>query len=145
MNTLIVLLNFLLLTLILYNIINSKTMEYFKGCSGSSSNAVYRQQSETDKLTGQINSLISQYNRLDKKSTTNKGLIGSNTSLIKQKLKDVQGEADKMEKQLDDIDKKENKQRGSLSSGGGTPKIHSGRPEAGKKLYTNLRGSSSSA
>ena len=59
MKTLIILLNFLLLTLILYNIYNCKFIENFKGCSGSSSNAVYRQQSETDRLNGKINSLIS--------------------------------------------------------------------------------------
>ena len=145
MNTLIVLLNFLLLTLILYNIINSKTMEYFKGCSGSSSNAVYRQQSETDKLTGQINSLIAKFNTLNTQSNMNKGLIGSNTILIQGKVKEVKGEADKMGKELDDIDSTEKKEWGSISPGKGTPKIHSGKPIAGKRFGGSLRGSSSAA
>lgn len=144
MNTLIIFLNFLLLTLILYNFINSKTVEYFSGCSRNSSNAVYRQQSETDKINGKINSLISQYNTLNNHASMNTGLIGSNSKLIKGKLEEVKGAADEMEEELNDIDKKEEKDWSSLSSSG-TPRIHSGKPIAGKKFSGNLRGASSSA
>ena len=68
MKTFIILLNFLLLTLILYNFINSKVVEYFSGCSGSSKNAVYRQQSKTDIMASEINKLKTQYNALNKQN-----------------------------------------------------------------------------
>ena len=73
MKTFIILLNFLLLTLILYNFINSKVVEYFSGCSGSSKNAVYRQQSKTDIMTSEINKLKTQYNALNRQNAIRLG------------------------------------------------------------------------
>ena len=103
MKTFIILLNFLLLTLILYNFINSKVVEYFSGCSGSSKNAVYRQQSKTDIMASQINKLKTQYNALNKQNTKNRGNIGINKSLIRSQVEKVKGGANKMESELDDV------------------------------------------
>ena len=90
MKTFIILLNFLLLTLILYNFINSNVVEYFSGCSGSSKNAVYRQQSKTDIMASQINKLKTQYNALNKqntKKTLKKAGRKTNTSNYQERLK----------------------------------------------------------
>ena len=70
--------NFLLITLILYNLFNNKILEHFSGCSKSESNAVHRQQAVTDRLFGKINKLEAKYNSLAMGSTVNKMGIAMN-------------------------------------------------------------------
>ena len=145
MKTFIILLNFLLLTLILYNFINSKVVEYFSGCSGSSKNAVYRQQSKTDILTSQINKLKTQYNALNKKNITNEGNIVTNKSLIRSQVQKVKGGADKMERELDDAEKESGGDDGdySLSGSSSTANVHSGNPVNSKNFASGIRSSKS--
>ena len=50
MKVVIIFINFILITLILYNILNSKIVEGLSGCSGSNKNAIYRQQALTNRL-----------------------------------------------------------------------------------------------
>ena len=145
MKTFIILLNFLLLTLILYNFINSKVIEYFSGCSGSSKNAVYRQQSKTDIMTSEINKLKTQYNALNRQNKFNQGNIGVNKSLIRSQVKKVKGGADKMEKELDEAEKESGGDDGdySLSGSKGTANIHSGDPVSSRNFSANMRSSNS--
>lgn len=70
--------NFLLITLILYNLFNNNILEHFSGCSKSQSNAVHRQQAVTDRLFGKINKLEAKYNSLAMGSAVNKMGIASN-------------------------------------------------------------------
>ena len=50
MKIIIIFINFILITLILYNVMNSKIIEGLSGCSGSNKNAVYRQQALTNRF-----------------------------------------------------------------------------------------------
>ena len=144
MKTFIILLNFLLLTLILYNFINSKVVEYFSGCSGSSKNAVYRQQSKTDIMASQINKLKIQYNALNKQNITNRGNIGTNKSIIRSQVQKVKGGADKMEKELDNTEKDSGGDTDySLSGSKSTANVHSGNPVNAKNFASGIRSSNS--
>tara|TARA_B000000475_G_C15997899_1_gene447702 strand:+ start:314 stop:760 length:447 start_codon:yes stop_codon:yes gene_type:complete len=144
MKTFIILLNFLLLTLILYNFINSNVVEYFSGCSGSSKNAVYRQQSKTDIMASQINKLKTQYNALNKQNTKNRGNIGINKSLIRSQVEKVKGGADKMESELDDVEKDSGGDTDySLSGSKSTANVHSGNPVNAKNFASGIRSSNS--
>lgn len=144
MKTFIILLNFLLLTLILYNFINSNVVEYFSGCSGSSKNAVYRQQSKTDIMASQINKLKTQYNALNKQNTKNRGNIGINKSLIRSQVEKVKGGANKMESELDDVEKDSGGDTDySLSGSKSTANVHSGNPVNAKNFASGIRSSNS--
>ena len=144
MKTFIILLNFLQLTLILYNFINSNVVEYFSGCSGSSKNAVYRQQSKTDIMASQINKLKTQYNALNKQNTKNRGNIGINKSLIRSQVEKVKGGADKMESELDDVEKDSGGDTDySLSGRKSTANVHSGNPVNAKNFASGIRSSNS--
>lgn len=144
MKTFIILLNFLLLTLILYNFINSNVVEYFSGCSGSSKNAVYRQQSKTDIMASQINKLKTQYNALNKQNTKNRGNIGINKSLIRSQVEKVKGEANKMESELDDVEKDSGGDTDYSRSGSkSTANVHSGNPVNAKNFASGIRSSNS--
>ena len=66
------LINFVLITLIIYNLFNNNILEHFSGCSKSKSNAVYRQQAVTDRLFGKINKLKAKYQVLKNLSAMNK-------------------------------------------------------------------------
>ena len=142
MKTFIILLNFLLLTLILYNFINSKVVEYFSGCSGNSKNAVYRQQSKTDIMASEINKLKTQYNALNKQNKLNKGNIGMNNVLIKSQVQKVKGGAEKMEKELDDAEAEDDDAAYSLS-GTKIANVHSGDPVNSRNFAANMQSSSS--
>ena len=136
--------NFLLLTLILYNFINSNVVEYFSGCSGSSKNAVYRQQSKTDIMASQINKLKTQYNALNKQNTKNRGNIGINKSLIRSQVEKVKGGANKMESELDDVEKDSGGDTDySLSGSKSTANVHSGNPVNAKNFASGIRSSNS--
>ena len=144
MKTFIILLNFLLLTLILYNFINSKVVEYFSGCSGSSRNAVYRQQSKTDVMASEINKLKIQYNALNKQNKFNKGNIGMNRALITSHVQKVKGGAEKMEKELDDAAEEAEADNADYSvSGRRTANVHSGNPVKAKNFASGIRNSNS--
>ena len=145
MKTFIILLNFLLLTLILYNFINSKVVEYFSGCSGSSKNAVYRQQSKTDVMASEINKLKTQYNALNRQNKFNQGNIGMNKVLIRSQVQKVKGGAEKMERELDEAEKEAGGDDTdySLSGGQRTANIRSGDPVSSRNFAANMRNSNS--
>ena len=71
MRIVILFINFLLVTLILYSFANSKVMEGLSGCSGSNKNAVYRQQALTNRLFSEINTLKAEYKELVDKRKNN--------------------------------------------------------------------------
>ena len=87
--------NFLLITLILYNLFNSNILEQFSGCSKSKSNAVYRQQALTDRLFGKINKLEAKYNQLNMLTSINRMGVSANS-------KNMEGGIDEMNDDLED-------------------------------------------
>ncbi len=139
MKTIIIFCNFLILTLILYNILNSKTLEYFTGCDKSSSNAVHKNTSLIDNLYNKVKKIENNFNSLNLLSRINKGGISTNRQLIKGKLAEVEDEAKEMEEELDDVSKTEKKESRSLSRVG-SKKIHSGRVD--NTFSGGIRGSS---
>ncbi len=84
--------NFLLITLILYNLFNNNILEHFSGCSKSESNAVHRQQAVTDRLFGKINKLEAKYNSLAMGSAVNKMGIASNKRNTEGGIADLDGD-----------------------------------------------------
>ena len=61
MKTIIILLNFLLISLILYSFLNSRVVEYFSGCPVGQNNAVTRQSSQLSRNESQLDSLLGKY------------------------------------------------------------------------------------
>ena len=107
MRILIIFINFLLITLILYNIINSKLVEGLSGCSGSNKNAIYRQQALTNRLFSQMNTLKAEYKELDNKRANNTRLIGTNKANSRSAVSSMNDKRKEKEKELDDLAKKE--------------------------------------
>ena len=93
--------NFLLITLIVYNLFNSNILEHFSGCSKSESDAVYRQQAVTDRLFGKINKLEAKYAQLNMLSSVNKMGVSANS-------KNLEGGVDEMN---DDLEEKQAKMK----------------------------------
>ena len=61
MKTIIILLNFLLISLMLYSFLNSKVVEYFSGCPAGQNNAVTRQSSQLSQNEQQLSKLEAKY------------------------------------------------------------------------------------
>ena len=119
MKTFIILFNFLLITLILYTVLTSKTIEALSGCSSSESNALYRQQALINRLFSELNTVKAQYGELDGIASSNKILIGANKALTQGAVKNVADEKAKKQKELDDLDTVKNVPGGA--SGGILP------------------------
>ena len=107
MRILIIFINFLLITLILYNIMNSKLVEGLSGCSGSNKNAIYRQQALTNRLFSQMNTLKAEYKELDNKRADNTRLIGTNKANSRSAVSSMNDKRKEKEKELDDLEKKD--------------------------------------
>ena len=105
MKTTIILLNFLLISLILYSFLNSRVVEYFSGCPVGQNNAVTRQSSQLSRNEAQINSLLSKYMSLKMTSTMQNALIKANGQHAKNLANDVMKEKDKMLAELGKLDK----------------------------------------
>ena len=109
MKIIIIFINFLLITLILFSFMNSKLVEGLSGCSGSNKNAIYRQQALTNRLFSEMNKLKAEYNMLNVQSTTNKSLIAMNKAGSRAAVSDLNDKRAEKEKELDDLEK-ENQQ-----------------------------------
>jgi len=109
MRILVIFINFLLITLILYNIMNSKLVEGLSGCSGTNKNAIYRQQALTNRLFSQMNTLKAEYKELDNKRKTNSSLIAVNKAGSRSAVSNMNDKRKEKEKELDDLEK-ENQQ-----------------------------------
>ena len=107
MRILVIFINFLLITLILYNIMNSKLVEGLSGCSGTNKNAIYRQQALTNRLFSQMNTLKAEYKELDNKRANNTRLIAVNKAGSRSAVSDMNDKRKEKEKELDDLAKKE--------------------------------------
>ena len=107
MKIIIIFINFLLITLILFSFMNSKLVEGLSGCSGSNKNAIYRQQALTNRLFSEMNKLKAEYNMLNVQSTTNKSLIAMNKAGSRAAVSDLNDKRAEKEKELDDLGKKE--------------------------------------
>ncbi len=137
MKTFIILFNFLLITLILYNVLTSKTIEGLSGCSSSESNALYRQQALINRLFSELNTVKAQYNQLNMQVINQNMLIGANKALTKGAISSISDEKAKKEKELDDLDKKN-------SVPGGASAANSNNPVA-NQFSAAMKGSASSS
>ena len=107
MKILIIFINFILITLILYNVLNSKIIEGLSGCSGSNKNAIYRQQALTNRLFSELNKLKAQYGQLNSQKTRNTSLINVNKMRMKSATKSINDSKKEKEKVLDDLEIKQ--------------------------------------
>ena len=120
MKVFIIFFNFLLITLILYNVLTSKTIEGLSGCSSSESNALYRQQALLNRLFSELNTVKAQYTQLNTQVINQKMLIGMNKSLTKGAVSNISEARAKKEKELDDLGK-----RNSVPGGAPPPNSNS--------------------
>ena len=104
MKILIIFINFILITLILYNVLNSNIIEGLSGCSGGSKNAVYRQQALTNRLFSELNKLKAQYGQLNVQKTKNTSLINVNKMRMKSATKSINDSKKEKGKELDDLE-----------------------------------------
>lgn len=113
MKVVIIFINFILITLILYNILNSKVIEGLSGCSGSNKNAIYRQQALTNRLFSELNTLKAKFGQLSGEKTTNTKLIGINKMRVRSAVSGINDEKKKKEKELADVEKGQDEQPGA--------------------------------
>ena len=123
MKILIIFINFILITLILYNVLNSNIIEGLSGCSGSNKNAVYRQQALTNRLFSELNKLKAQYGQLNVQKTRNTSLINVNKMRMKSATKSINDSKKEKGKELDDLE--------SLNGKPGAAKLATGDGGAG--------------
>jgi hypothetical protein len=123
MKILIIFINFILITLILYNVLNSNIIEGLSGCSGGSKNAVYRQQALTNRLFSELNKLKAQYGQLNMQKTMNTSFINVNKMRMKSATKSINDGRKEKEKELDDLE--------SSNSAPGAAKLATGDGGAG--------------
>tara|TARA_X000000368_G_scaffold358016_1_gene300682 strand:- start:3320 stop:3709 length:390 start_codon:yes stop_codon:yes gene_type:complete len=105
------LINFLLITLILYNLFNNNILEHFSGCSKSDSNAVYRQQAATDRLYGKLNKLEAKYNSLQMFSKINTMGVQSNKQNTEGEIAEFGDDLEDKEAELKKVGGKSSKPR----------------------------------
>jgi len=105
MKTIIILLNFLLISLILYSFLNSRVVEYFSGCPVGQNNAVTRQSSQLSRNESQLNSLLGKYMSLKMTSTMQNAMIKANGQQAKNLTDDVMKEKDEIISELGKLDK----------------------------------------
>ena len=105
MKTIIILLNFLLISLILYSFLNSRVVEYFSGCPVGQNNAVTRQSSQLSRNESQLDSLLGKYMALKSILTMQNAMIKANGQQAKNLTDDVLKEKDEMISELGKLDK----------------------------------------
>ena len=137
MKTFIILFNFLLITLILYTVLTSKTIEALSGCSSNESNALYRQQALINRLFSELNTVKAQYGELNGIASSNKILIGANKALTQGAVKNVADEKAKKQKELDDLDTVKNVPGGASGANSNNP--------AAANFSAAMKGSASSS
>ena len=113
MKIIVIFINFLLITLILFSFLNSKLIEGLSGCSGDQKNVIYRQAALIDRLFSDINKLKAEFKDLERNRLVNTSLISTNTMQSKSAINDVNEEKKKKEKELDDLEKEESPAPGS--------------------------------
>ena len=105
MKTIIILLNFLLISLMLYSFLNSKVVEYFSGCPAGQNNAVTQQSSQLSQNEQQLLKLEEKYKQLSALSVFQSMQIAANGQNAKQLSGDVLDEKDSKMKELNDLEK----------------------------------------
>ena len=105
MKTIIILLNFLLISLILYSFLNSRIVEYFSGCPSGQNNTVTRQSSQLSINESQLAKLQAQYGQLSLLAMTQNMRIKANGQNAKSLSKDTMNEKDAKMKELDSLSK----------------------------------------
>ena len=105
MKTIIILLNFLLISLILYSFLNSRVVEYFSGCPAGQNNAVTRQSSQLSRTESQLNSFFGKYMSLKSISTMQNAMIKANGQQAKNLTNNVMKEKGEMMSELGKLDK----------------------------------------
>jgi F0F1-type ATP synthase membrane subunit b/b' len=118
MKTIIILLNFLFISLILYSFLNSKIVEYFSDCPASRTNEVTKQSSQLDRNQSELNKLSAKYKELQNIATIQNNLINANGQNAKNVVKDIEKEKEEKMAELDKLDKKFKGGGSSIASGG---------------------------
>lgn len=119
MKTIIILLNFLLISLMIYSFLNSKVVEYFSGCPAGQNNAVTQQSSQLSQNEQRLSKLEAKYGQLNALSKMQSMLIKSNGQNAKQLSGDVLNQKDAKMKELDGLDKGYKGKNPSYVGGGG--------------------------
>lgn len=119
MKIVIILLNFLLLSLIIYSFLNSKVVEYFAGCPSGDTNAVTQQSAQLSQNEQQLSKLNNLYQSLYQTSLSQNTLIKANGQRSKQLSGDVLKQKDEKMKELNGLNKGLNGGTTSSVSGGG--------------------------
>ena len=127
MKTIIIILNFLLITLIVYSFLNSKVVEYFSGCPSGQNNEVTKQSSQLSQNESQLAKLEAKYRQLYLLTLTQNSRINANKGRSKSLASGVTSEKNKKMKEL-------NKLEGEFDSGGGAPANVGGGMNAMNKL-----------
>tara|TARA_B100000674_G_C37156466_1_gene608904 strand:+ start:98 stop:508 length:411 start_codon:yes stop_codon:yes gene_type:complete len=105
MKSIIILLNFLLISLILWSFLNSKVVEYFSGCPSGQNNAVTKQSSQLSENEQRLLKLEMLYQRLFMMSNLQNMQIKSNGKNAKKLSGDILKEKANKEKELEDLEK----------------------------------------
>ena len=103
MKNFIIFLNFLLITLLIYNLLNHKIIEKMSNCPNDKKNAIYRQQALTNRLFSEMNTLKAEYTTLNNNMKNNKLLIDSNKRNIKKTVQDLENEKQRQSDKLDKL------------------------------------------
>jgi hypothetical protein len=101
----IILLNFSLLTLILYNLFEktNKLTEPLAACDKNKNDLVYKQEAKIDKLFGDLNNIKNGITILKTGVKKNKSGIDSNTIRLKQTSNKVKNKSNREMKKLDKL------------------------------------------
>ena len=117
MKTVIIILNILLISLILWSFLNSRVVEYFSGCPAGQNNTVTKQSSQLSQNESQLTKLQAQYGQLSAMSQMQSMLIKANSQNAKSVSKDIMKEKGEKEKELNDLDKGFKGGGGNISGG----------------------------
>ena len=101
----IIILNILLVTLLLYNIItkSNKIIEHLQNCPKDKKESVYKQESKIERLFSEINILNSKASEYENKIKENEKNIIMNKGKMKSSIKDLNDKKDAKMKELDKL------------------------------------------
>ena len=106
MRTFIILLNFLLITLIIFSFLNKTNtlIENLEGCPTDKKNMVYKQKAKTEQLLSEIDSLTNEVNSLKGTVAMNTALTQANKKNSQSAVSGIKDEKDRKMRELDSLE-----------------------------------------
>jgi len=106
MRRFVILLNFLLITLIIFNFLNKTDtlIENLEGCPDNKKNMVYKQKAKTEQLLNELNELRTEIMALKTSTNTNKILTEVKKKKTKSAVAGINDEKERKMKELDSIE-----------------------------------------